>query len=86
MCLAQGHNAVTPVRLKPVAPRSLVRHFTTEPLRSLNMSATCMSMLGMVGRGPPVENLENLECIRSIFSTKLTVKLALNFNNFVLIQ
>ena len=30
MCLAQGHNAVTLVRLEPVAPRSLVKHSTTE--------------------------------------------------------
>ena len=30
MCLAQGHNAVMPVRLEPVAPRSRVkRHSTT---------------------------------------------------------
>ena len=35
MCLAQGHNTVTPVRLEPAAPRSRVKHFTTEPLRSL---------------------------------------------------
>ena len=34
MCLAQGHNAVTPVRLKPAAPRSRVKHSTTEPLHS----------------------------------------------------
>ena len=33
--LAQGHNAVTPVRLEPAAPRSRVKHSTTEPLRSL---------------------------------------------------
>ena len=33
--LAQGHNAVTPVRLKLAAPRSRVKHSTTEPLRSL---------------------------------------------------
>ena len=30
MCLGQGHNAVTPVRLKPAAPRSRVKHSTTE--------------------------------------------------------
>ena len=35
MCLAQGHNAVTPVRLEPAALRSRVKHSTTEPLRSL---------------------------------------------------
>ena len=27
---------MTPVRLKPAAPRSRVKHSTTEPLRSLN--------------------------------------------------
>ena len=31
MCLAQGHNTVTPVRLEPVAPHSQVKHSTTEP-------------------------------------------------------
>ena len=34
MCLAQGHNPVTPVRLEPAAPRSRVKYSTTEPLRS----------------------------------------------------
>ena len=29
------HNAVTLVRLEPAAPRSRVKHYTTEPLRSL---------------------------------------------------
>ena len=32
MCLAQGHNAVGPVSLEPAAPRSRVKHSTTEPL------------------------------------------------------
>ena len=36
--LAQGHNTVTPVRLKPAAPRPQVKHSTIEPLRSLNSS------------------------------------------------
>ena len=31
MCLAQGHNAVTPVRLEPAAPQPQVKHSTTEP-------------------------------------------------------
>ena len=35
MYLAQGYNAVTPVRLEPVALRSRVKHSTIEPLRSL---------------------------------------------------
>ena len=34
MRLAQGYNAVTPVRLEPAASRSRVKHFTTEPVRS----------------------------------------------------
>ena len=29
MCLAQGHNTVTPVRLEPAAPLSQVKHSTT---------------------------------------------------------
>ena len=37
MCLAQGHNTVMPVRLKPVAPLSRVKHSSTEPLCSLNV-------------------------------------------------
>ena len=32
--LVQGHNTVTPVRLEPVAHRSLVKHSTTESLHS----------------------------------------------------
>ena len=32
MCLAQGHNAVMLVRLKPATHRSQVKHSTTEPL------------------------------------------------------
>ena len=35
MCLAQGHNAVPPVRLDPVALRSQAKHSTTKSLRSL---------------------------------------------------
>ena len=32
-CLAQGHNAVLPVKLETTPPRSQVMHSTTEPLR-----------------------------------------------------
>ena len=35
MCLAQGHNALTPVRLEPAVLRSRGKQSTTEPLRSL---------------------------------------------------
>ena len=34
MFLAQEHNTVTTVKLEPAAPRSQVKHDTTEPLRS----------------------------------------------------
>ena len=33
MCLAQGLNTLTPIKLEPSAPRSQVKHSTTEPLR-----------------------------------------------------
>ena len=32
-CLAQGHDALSLVRLKPATPRSQVKHSTTELLR-----------------------------------------------------
>ena len=35
MCLAQGHNVVTPMRHEPAALRSRVKYSTTEPLPSL---------------------------------------------------
>ena len=35
MCLAQGQNPVTLVRLKPAALQPRVKHSTTEPLRTL---------------------------------------------------
>ena len=34
ICLAQGHNTVTPVRLEPTTHWSPVKHSTTESLRS----------------------------------------------------
>ena len=41
MCLAQVHNTVTPVRLESAAPRSRVKHYTNEPLRSLLWALWC---------------------------------------------
>ena len=47
MCHAQGHDTVKPVRLQPEAPRSLVKHSTTEPLHSLDYQfEKCNSFLG----------------------------------------
>ena len=40
MCLARGHNAVTPVRLESAALRSQVKHSITEQLRSPYAAAT----------------------------------------------
>ena len=42
MCLAQGPNTVTPMRLEPTAPHSRVKHSTTEPLHSLNLQYSDM--------------------------------------------
>ena len=38
MCPAQGHNAVTPVRLEPVALQSRVKHSSAELLPSQKVS------------------------------------------------
>ena len=46
MCLAQGHNAVMLVSLKPAAPQSRVKQSTTEPLRSLRKFGTTLIFLG----------------------------------------
>ena len=40
MCLAQGHNVVTPVRLKPATPQPRVKHSVTEPLCSNELAVT----------------------------------------------
>ena len=40
ICLAQGHNTVTPVRLEPRTLRSRVNHSTTEPLCSQKNTAS----------------------------------------------
>ena len=37
---------MTPVRLKPAAPRSRVKHSTTEPLRSLNIGCYKNAKIG----------------------------------------
>ena len=45
MCLAQGHNAVTPGRLEPAAPQSQVKHSTTEPLHSHLQKTVTMQII-----------------------------------------
>ena len=49
--LAQGHKAVTPVRLEPAAPLSQVKHFTTEPLCTLTEVAELWDYFKLV---PPI--------------------------------
>ena len=44
MCLAQGRNAVTPERLEPASLWSRVNHSTTEPLRSLFLTVTHLTL------------------------------------------
>ena len=53
MCLAQGHKAVTPVRLEPAASRA--KHSTTEPLRWCDVVRTaCDKKIdGRYGAGRP---------------------------------
>ena len=46
---AQGHNAVKPVRLEPVAPQSRVMHSTTEPLCSLDLGKTSFNISNDTG-------------------------------------
>ena len=48
LSLAQGHNAVMPVKLEPTALRSRVKHSTTEPLRSLYRLPSLCFLYSMV--------------------------------------
>ena len=71
MCLAQGHNAVTLVKLEPAAPQSRVKHSTTEPLRPL-------SAIGKSTDAPQVASRNRLtyrtEQNTQIFSSPLVVR------------
>ena len=44
MCLAQEHNAVTPVKHKPADPWSRVKHSSTEPLHSIMTNGSFMKV------------------------------------------
>ena len=50
---------MTLVRLEPAAPRSRVKHATTEPLRSLNMLAVISVMLNIL----PLSDYQSLNVI-----------------------
>ena len=63
MCLAQGHNTVTPVRLEPAATWSRVKHPTTEPLRSLHDVETYSTVQKFVYRNRYIHNKDVCPCI-----------------------
>ena len=60
--LLQGHNAETPVRLKPVAPWSRVKHSTTELLRFQKMLLLYVNKIGPY----QVMQMQRLLCIAII--------------------
>ena len=77
MCLAQGHNTATPVRLEPAANRSRVKHSTTEQLRSLPHSrnpgsapdalssqSTFFQLCHMDSTGPKAQGLNIVSPVR----------------------
>ena len=73
MCLVQGHNAATLVRLEPSVPRSWVKHSTTEPLHF-----TCEALwvdFVRVNRAPHSDNLrpntQNLSTMQQAYHSIL---------------
>ena len=51
MCLAQGHKAVPPVRLKPTSLQSQVKPSTTEPRSTLNKKTVLKTFAGLPRSG-----------------------------------
>ena len=62
MCFAQGHNAMTPVRLESTASRSRVKHSTTEPLRSLKKILVAPQNLKYVLKNKDISCFKTLKC------------------------
>ena len=72
ICLAQRHNAVTPVRLEPAAPRSQVKHPTTEPLRSHERYGRKFSVYPMGRKDGWYSNIaSNLTVWESVFLSNI---------------
>ena len=71
MCLAQGHNTVNPVRLEPTAPRSQVKHSTSEPLCSLQR----LSRLNLIFRLYHTTNTSDLEMVINLYIKRFWFKL-----------
>ena len=65
---------MTPVRLEPVAPRSRVKHSTTEPLRSLH---TCTNLETEVATGDRLvvrsDNTSLIDCAHKTLKNKDTL-------------
>ena len=66
MCLAQGHNAFTPVRLEPVAHRSRVKHSTTDfpalfVVKQSDLGLHCLSMPFWQAVFKTLEHLRSIE-------------------------
>ena len=60
MCLAQRHNAVTPMRVDQGAPWSRVKHCTTKPLYTLHENAFGRSSSSVDFKRLAVSNLQNI--------------------------
>ena len=69
MCLAQGHNAVKPVRLKSAASLSQVNYSTTEPLHTLCLINIYIGMPGIPYVLGYVKNILNIRYARNTLST-----------------
>ena len=62
MCLAEGYNAVTLVRLKPAIPWSGVKYSTTEPPSSHILDLKILKLLGQTNKG----SNEGDNCIQNL--------------------
>ena len=72
MCLAEGQNTVTPVRLKPAAPSSRVKHSTTEPVRSLtyccfSISTDIFKTINLVQLDLILNSIPKQPCIHKVW-------------------
>ena len=72
MCLTQGHNAVTPVRLEPAALRSRVKHSTTEPLRSLPLDIG-LSLIDLLPLHCVYWNFDTIKIVLSLFKATIPI-------------
>ena len=79
MCLAQGHNAVTLVRLKPAVSQSRVKHSTTEPLRSLLTKMKSQNMVQFSDLYLQKHNLVRNSMTLLILLLPNTIKIQCNF-------